>query len=150
MFEIYTVSPGDTIETISDSFNISPSNLYKLNGFTPDYLLEEGKNIIVPKLTNDYFTYYTIKKGDTISKIAKEYNVNTKLLSILNGLNTQDYIYPNQTIVVPQKDVSIYITGNKDTINEIIKGINANTSDLLKQNPNIYVMPEQLIVYKQN
>ena len=150
MFEIYTVSPGDTIETISDSFNISPSNLYKLNGFTPDYILEEGKNIIVPKLTNDYFTYYTIKKGDTISKIAKEYNVNTKLLSILNGLNTQDYIYPNQTIVVPQKDVSIYITGNKDTINEIIKGINANTSDLLKQNPNIYVMPEQLIVYKQN
>ena len=148
MFEIYTVSLGDTIETIAKSFNISPSNLYKINGFSPDYVLETGKNIIVPKISNEYFTYYTIKKGDTISKIAGEYNVDVKLLAILNGLNITDYIYPNQTIVIPQKDIKIYITERGDTINEIIKGINANETSLIKQNPNIYVMPEQIIVYK--
>lgn len=150
MFEIYKVSPGDTVESIADSFNISPSNLYELNGFTPDYVLEEGKSIIVPKVSNEYFLYYTIKRGDTLYKIAQDYGIDAKLLAILNGLNLSDYIYPNQTIVVPQKDIGIYITQRSDTINEIIKGINADTNSLLNQNPNIYVMPEQIIVYKQN
>lgn len=148
MYEIYKVGPGDTINTIAESFNISPANLYQINGFDPDFVLEEKMNIIVPKISNDYFTYYTIKKGENLSKIAKEYDVNVKLLAILNGLNIDDYIYPNQTIIVPQKKVGIYITKPNDTINEIIKGINANPLSLLEQNPKIYVIPEQIIIYK--
>ena len=66
MYEIYTVSNADTIESIANSFNISPSNLYQINGFTPDYLLKPNTNIIVPKVRNNYFEYYTIKKGDTL------------------------------------------------------------------------------------
>lgn len=148
MYEIYNVGPGDTIDTISESFKISPANLYQINGFDPDFVLEQGMNIIVPKISNEYFAYYTIKKGDNLYKIAKDYNVDAKLLSILNGLNLNDYIYPNQTIVVPQKGISIYITQKNDTINEIIKGINANPINLLEQNPQIYVVPEQIIIYK--
>lgn len=148
MYEIYNVGPGDTIDTISETFKISPANLYQINGFDPDFVLEQGMNIIVPKISNEYFTYYTIKKGDNLYKIAKDYNVDAKLLSILNGLNLNDYIYPNQTIVVPQKGISIYITQKNDTINEIIKGINANPINLLEQNPQIYVVPEQIIIYK--
>lgn len=150
MYEIYKVGRGDTLENIASSFNISPANLYKLNGFDPDFVLEEGMSIIVPKVSNDYFSYYTIKKGDSLYNIAKEYDVNVNLLAILNGLNLADYIYPNQTIVVPQKGVGIYITQKNDTINEIIKGIGANTVSLLKQNPKIYVMPDQIIIYKQS
>lgn len=150
MYEIYKVGPADTIETIAASFNISPANLYKLNGFNPEYILKEGTNIIVPKVSNEYFTYYTIKNGDNLSKIANEYETNAKLLALLNGLNKDDYIYPNQTIVVPQKDIGIYITQENDTINEIIMGIKANPIELLKQNPKIYVLPEQIIIYKQN
>lgn len=149
MYEIYTVSKADTVESIANSFNISPANLYKLNGFSPDHLLRQGNNIIVPKVSNDYFEYYTIKKGDSLYKIAKEYGVNEKLLAILNGLNLEDYIYPNQTIVIPQKNVGVYITQEGDTIGEIAKGIGANLSTLLSQNPQIYLMPEQIIVYKE-
>jgi len=149
MYDIYTVGKADTIETIANSFNISPANLYKLNGFNPDYILKEGTNIIVPKVSNDYFEYYTVVKGDNLYQIAKQYNVDENLLSVLNGLNLNDYIYPNQTIVVPQKGVGIYITQNGDSINEIAKGIGANINSLLSQNPKIYVMPEQIIVYKE-
>lgn len=150
MYEIYKVGPGDTVESIADSFDISPSNLYQLNGFSFDYVLKEGMNIIVPKVSNEYFTYYTIKKGDNLYQIANLYGVNVKILAILNGLNVDDYIYPNQTIVVPNSDVGIYITEENDTINEIIDGIGANSVELLKQNPKIYVVPEQIIIYKQS
>lgn len=149
MYEIYRVGKADTVETIANSFNISPANLYKLNGFSPDYILKEGTNIIVPKVSNDYFEYYTVEKGDTLYQIAKQYDVDVNLLSVLNGLNLYDYIYPNQTIVVPQRGVGIYITQQGDSINEITEGIGANINSLLNQNPKIYVMPEQIIVYKE-
>ena len=149
MYEIYRVGKADTVETIANSFNISPANLYKLNGFSPDYILKEGTNLIVPKVSNDYFEYYTVEKGDTLYQIAKQYDVDVNLLSVLNGLNLYDYIYPNQTIVVPQRGVGIYITQQGDSINEITEGIGANINSLLNQNPKIYVMPEQIIVYKE-
>ena len=149
MYEIYRVGPADTDESIAASFNISPSNLYQINGFTPDYVLKPNTNIIVPKVKNTYFEYYTIKKGDNLYKIAKEYNTNPNLLAILNGLEVDDYIYPNQTIVVPLKDVGVYITQEGDTISGISKGIGANINSLLNQNPQIYLMPEQIIVYKE-
>jgi len=149
MYEIYTVANADTVESIADAFNISPANLYKLNGFNPDFILQPGMNIIVPKVSNAYFEYYTVKKGDNLYRIAKEYGVDENLLAILNGLNKTDYIYPNQTIVIPQKGVGVYITQQGDTINGIAQGINANLLSLLSQNPQIYLMPEQIIVYKE-
>ena len=123
MYEIYTVSNADTIESIANSFNISPSNLYQINGFTPDYVLKPNTNIIVPKVRNNYFEYYTIKKGDTLYKIAKEYNTNPNLLAILNGLELDDYIYSNQTIILPLEGVGVYITQPGDTIDGIVEGM---------------------------
>lgn len=149
MYDIYTIKNGDTIESISNKFNISPANLYKLNGFTPDYILQVGANIIVPKIQNPYFNYYTVQKGDNLYKIAQNYNINEDLLAELNGLNKQDYIYPNQVIVVPKNGVNIYITKEGDTLMGIVKGIQADMSILLSENPNIYLRPDQIIIYKE-
>lgn len=150
MYDIYVVKKEDTIESISKKFNISPSNLYKLNGFSPDYILQVGTNIVVPKLKNPYFNYYTVQKGDNLYKIAKLYNINENLLAELNGLEKEDYIYPNQVIVVPKRGVNIYITKEGDTLMGIVKGINANLNLLLKENPNIYLSSDQIIIYKEN
>lgn len=149
MYDIYTIKNGDTVETISNKFNISPSNLYKLNGFTPDYTLSVGSNIIVPKSQNPYFNYYTVQKGDNLYKIAKIYNINENLLAELNGLNKADYIYPNQVIVVPKPGVNVYITKDGDTLMGVVKGIKANINVLLSENPNIYLRPDQIIIYKE-
>ena len=55
-------------------------------------------------IMNPFYDSYEIKKGDTLYQISKEYNVNTKLLAQLNGLNLDDYIYPGQTILIPKKN----------------------------------------------
>ena len=138
MFEIYNVQKGDTIDLISAKYNITPNNLYKLNGFRSEYIPSVGSNIIVPKNNNKYFNYYTVQKGDSLFKIAKEYNTNYELLAILNGLENEDYIYPNQVIVVPNNGVNVYITKDGDTLNGVINGIKANPMLLLNQNSNIY------------
>lgn len=149
MYDVYTIKENDNLESISNKFNITPSNLYKLNNLPSNYTLKAGMNIIVPKVQNPYFNYYTIQKGDNLYKIAKEYNINEDLLAQLNGLNKEDYIYPNQVIMVPKPGVNIYLTKDGDTLTGVIKGINANINLLLSENPNIYLRPDQIIIYKE-
>ena len=149
MYDIYVIEQGDTLEGISKKFNITPSNLYKLNGFNPDYILQTGNQIIVPKNNNPYFYYYTIKQGDNLYRIAQRYHINENLLAQINGLEKNDYIYPNQVIAIPKEGVNIYITKEGDTLMGIINGIKANISVLLSENPNIYLLPDQIIIYKE-
>ncbi|MDO5569354.1 MAG: LysM peptidoglycan-binding domain-containing protein [bacterium] len=149
MYEIYTVMPNDTLEIIATKYNVDPAFLYKLNNFNPSTILTSGTNIIVPNYKNQYFDYYTIQKGDSLYSIANQYQTSATTLAELNGLNINDYIYPNQTIMVPKKEVGIYITKENDTINSLTNKTNQPLNVLLNNNPAIYLLPDQIIAYKQ-
>jgi len=150
MYDIYTIQNNDTIESIANKYNITPYILYQLNGFNPNYVLTPGNNIIVPKNSSMYFDYYTIKKGDNLYKIANKYNVDYNLLALINGLETEDYIYPNQVIAVPKNGVKYYIVKQGDTLTDISNKLNTNIENILNQNKELYLQEDQLIIYKPN
>ena len=99
--------------------------------------------------SNKYFAYYQVEKGDSVYDIAKRNNISSSLLAQLNGLNEDDYIYPGQIIIVPKPGIILYITSVGDTLGEVCLGINGDMDSLLNENKNIYLQPEQLIVYKK-
>lgn len=101
-------------------------------------------------LSSPYYMAYEIKKGDTLYQISKEYNVNTKLLAELNGLNLDDYIYPGQTILIPKKNVSYYITKDGDTLDTVSGIFNVNIDDIIKDNKTIYLKEGQMIYLKRD
>ena len=144
MYGIYRIQQGDTIDSLSKKYGVSPEILKNLN---QNSNFEVGTNIIVPT-TNEYFEIYTIDKGDNLYNIAKRYNTDYNLLALLNGLNVNDYIYPNMTILVPKRNVKYYITKDNDTLLSINRLLNGNINKLLSQNNNIYLKEGQLIVYK--
>ena len=109
----------------------------------------EEKNMPIINGGN-YFDYYMITKGDTLYKIANDNNVNATLLAELNGINENDYIYPNQVLLVPRAGSKLYITTIGDTLSEVARGLNTDIETLISQNDKIYLQPEQLIVYKYN
>ena len=146
MYDTYIVKENDTLNEIEKKFNTNNNILNELNNYNLD--LTPGNKIIVPKINSKYFDYYTIQKGDTLYKIANDNNINPTLLAELNGLNETDYIYPNQVLLIPKRGTILYITAEGDTLGEIANGLNTNTTELIKQNENIYLQPEQLIVYK--
>ena len=69
-------------------------------------LMEEFRKV----MDTEYYTYYTVNKGDTLYSISKKFNVNPKLVSELNGLKVEEYIYPNQTLIIPKKGIQYYIS----------------------------------------
>lgn len=97
-----------------------------------------------------YFDYYSIKTGDSIYGISKKYNINPELLTSLNGLNKDDYIYPGQIILIPKSNYSYYITKKGDTLDEALKILNVPLNKMLKENKTIYLLSGQLLVKKKN
>ncbi len=149
MYEIYNVLDGDTLESIAKKFNTTEEVIYQLNGLDDNFDLNLNMQLVVPK--NDYsnYWYYTVKKGDNIVEIAKEYQQDYKILLALNGLDDNDYIYPNQTLIIPRDGVILYMTDEKDTIRNVVDKFHIELNELMKENENIYLRPEQILAFKK-
>lgn len=92
---------------------------------------------------------YVIKSGDTLYGISKQYNVNPELLSLINGLNMNDYIYENQEIFIPKSGYSYYLTKDGDNLNDVLNLFNANYSEFNKINNAVLLEGGQLFAYKR-
>ena len=151
MYSIYQVQSGDTLASVASKFGSSISDLSRLNGIMVGSILTPGEYIVVPKrqMENPYFVNYVVKKGDNIYDIAKKSNINPGQLLRLNGLNETDIIYPDQIILLPRSGVSFYVTENDDTLNNVTNTLKASADELARQNKTIYLMNDQLIVYKK-
>ena len=101
-------------------------------------------------LDTPFYSYYIIKSGDTLYKIAREFDMNPKLIAELNGIKLDDYIYANETLKIPKKGVQYYITKENDTLKEVSKIFGLKEMDIVKQNETIYLLPEQMIFYKES
>ena len=114
MYDKYTVGYNESLNDIASRFNTTKEELMSINNLYEDSL-RAGMDIAVP-VSNDYFTTYTVNTGDNLYAIARRYNINPTLLAALNGLNMDDYIYPNQKIMIPKSGYSFYITKDGDTL----------------------------------
>lgn len=148
--ETYIVKEGDNIATIAKKYNISIVDLINQNNLENVYYLEPGLELIIPEEKAPLgFAHYTVKKGDNLYEIAKRYNISVKDLSELNGLEINEYIYPEQRLLVPEEGVQVYITKDGDTIQTIIDKLGTNREEIFVYNPKIYLLPEQLIAYRK-
>lgn len=149
MYKIYQLEDSQTIKEIADNLGVEVETLEMINGLNQDTLIKKGEEIIIPiESSIGNYMKYIVKQGDNMYAIAKKYNINYPTLLALNGLEDSDYIYPNQQIVIPRRNVNIYLTEKNDTLNSIAKKLNSNIEDIMNQNETIYILPNQAIIYK--
>ncbi|MBE6148470.1 MAG: LysM peptidoglycan-binding domain-containing protein [Firmicutes bacterium] len=146
MFDKYRVKGNETLDDIARKFHTNRSYLEDLNNLYFNESLRQGMDIIVPKNKEKYFDTYTINAGDSLYAISKKYNINPELLAALNGLNLNDYIYPNQVILLPVANYSYYITKEGDTLDLVADMFKKNKDAIVRENETIYLMPGQILV----
>ena len=149
MYRIYQVEYGDTIDNIAEKTGTTPTNIKNINGINDNNDLIVGSLIIVPKVEQQLFEKYTVKTGDSIYSISKMYGSDPNTLLLLNGLTKDEYIYPNQEIIVPKQDIVVYVTKQGDTLDMITKNLQIDINTLNNENEKIYVQEDQLIVHKK-
>lgn len=149
MYKIYKIQNEKTLLDIANKFDISVVQLKTINGIDDNYKVQEGNFIIVPKLENDNFITYKVKSGDSIYKIAESINVPYEQLLELNGLGKDEYIYIDQEILIPNKDVKFKIIEIDETLTKVADDLAAPIQEIIKQNDNIILNPNQLIVYRR-
>lgn len=100
----YTVKKGDTLSEIAVLFNTTVSALVKLNGIKNPNLIYPGQRLKISGNTTKQSSkskVYVVKKGDTLSEIAKKYGTTVNKLVSLNKIKNPDLIFPGQKIKLP-------------------------------------------------
>ena len=105
-----TAKGGDTLFKLSKQYGVSLKELMHKNNFNDASTIVEGEIIIIPlKNNNDENNVrinHKVIKGETLYKIARDYNVNIKDIMSINNLDNESILKPNQIILLP--DGAIY------------------------------------------
>lgn len=146
MYKIYVINEGDTLESIANKFSTSIDVLERINDIKD---IIPGEEIIVPNNKEIPFLIYKVNKGDTLFDIARKNNVNYRDLVLINGIKDGEYIYPNQEILIPKPDVGVYTVEDPETLAQVANKIGTTMQNIIDQNASIYLLPNQLILYKK-
>ncbi len=120
--KIYTVRKGDMLSTIGRRFGVKQAELMRLNGITNPNRLFVGQSLVLPgyvKLSDSPSVApagrpavedsapvvsaggtYTIRRGDSLGRIASRLGTSVSALKRLNGLSS-DRIMAGKTLKVP-------------------------------------------------
>ncbi|ACL69852.1 peptidoglycan DD-metalloendopeptidase family protein [Halothermothrix orenii] len=94
-------------------------------------------------------TVYTVKRGDTLSKIAHYFDVNIEKIISLNKINNPDVIRIGQKIKIPVKKVT-YQVKRGDSLWEIAKKFRVNIKTLIKinqiKNPRVIYAGQKIMI----
>ena len=95
----YVVKAGDSLWLIAQRYGTTVEAIQKQNHLTGD-LLRIGQVLTIPVSGSPSYIEYTVKAGDSLWRIANQYNTTVQALMNLNGL-TSDLLMIGQILKVP-------------------------------------------------
>ncbi len=96
---IYTIQPGDTLNTIAQSFNTTIEILCKFNHIPQPQWIFSGRQLVIPYSPPEA-VIYTVQPTDTLYSISRKFNTFLSYLIDFNYLDNPSFISPGQNLVV--------------------------------------------------
>ena len=139
----YTVKAGDSLYKIANAYNTTVNAIMNVNNLTSN-ALQVGQVLKIPTTVNeetkDYINY-TVKSGNSLYKIANNYNTTVDEIKKLNNL-TSNNLQINQVLKIPTnsqqetKDYINYTVKSGDSLYKIANTYNT-TIDAIKKINNL-------------
>ncbi len=140
---VYTVLKNDTLYSIARKFNTTVSKLKEINNLVNN-IVNPGQTLIIPKeekeitSPNEYINY-TVKSGDSLYKIANNFNTTVNAIKDLNNL-TSNNLQINQVLKIPTPSNTIensyinYTVKSGDSLYKIASNFNTTVDDIKRLN----------------
>ena len=136
--EVYTVKNGDSLYKIALANNTTVDEIKKLNNLSSN-ILTIGQVLKLPSnetiYNTDTFTY-VVKSGDSLYKIANNYNTDVATIMELNNLKT-NLLSIGQVLKIPSESIDeeeTYIVQSGDSLWSIANKYNITVDELKKYN----------------
>jgi len=104
----YRVKRGDSLSEIAQRFNVRSRQLAAINGLRNRHSIRIGQVLILPSSVGHHLNgtrgvsqktlFYQVKKGDSLSLIARKAGVSEDDLLALNKLKNRHYLYVGQRL----------------------------------------------------
>lgn len=163
----YTVQRGDTLYSIAARYGTTVQEIASINNITNPNLIYPGQTlrILSNSTVNGFETRgtgsitYTVRRGNTLSQIARAYGVSVAHLQELNDIQNPNLIYPGQKIRItestvsglnpmPQSNYYTYTVQRGDSLWRIARRFRVSVRYLVRinniQNPNL-IYPGQVL-----
>ncbi|MBR3661531.1 MAG: LysM peptidoglycan-binding domain-containing protein [Bacilli bacterium] len=136
---VYTVKSGDTLYKIANNYGVSIDDIKQLNNLTSN-ILSIGQELYIPEgntIEETDYIVYQVGSGDTLYKIAKEYNTTPDAIKDYNNL-TNDILSIGQTLQIPYPSIktenAIYVVRRGDTLYQIANRYGVTVSEIMNLN----------------
>ncbi len=100
----HVVRPGETLSHIARYYGVTVRALMNANGLTNANYIYVGQRLSIPLSSGapaGCYSYYYVKAGDTLSRVASYFGMRTSALAAANGISNANYIYVGQRLCIP-------------------------------------------------
>ena len=120
----YTVRRGDSVSAIANRVGVPCRAILEANGLNKDSVLHPGQELVIPEETAAEKTacpaaprnlVHVIRRGETLSKIARRYGVSVRALAEENGIARPNRIYAGRTLRIPTGASKAQSSGQQET-----------------------------------
>ncbi len=174
----HRVRKGETLSRIASLYKTDVNSICKFNSIRNRNRISVGQSLMIPLLPNmspdmiPATTYktgetvrYTVKKGDSLYKIARKFNTDTKTISTLNNIGEKSTIHPGDVLSISYGRVSAaepestsskviaYLVKQGDTLYQIARVYNTTVKALRLWNDisrHEHIFPgDKITIYKK-
>ena len=124
------IKRGDTLYKIARKFNTTVTELAKLNHIDSPDRIYAGQTLLVPVERDGdegvKYVEYKVKRGDTLHRIADEWNKGVNEIALFNHIKNPNLIYAGEVIRIPiaEERIFFYTIRRGDTLDRIARRFN--------------------------
>lgn len=134
----HTVRRGETLSGIAARYGVSVRDVMRLNNLKNANSIRAGQTLVISG-RGGVRTTYTVRRGDTLTKIAKKYGITVSELAAANRISRNSVLkvgqklkipYPRTTSAAPREIWIKYKVRPGDTLTGIATRFNCTVGDL--------------------
>ena len=151
-YQSIIIPRGATLSELAIEYNTTIARLVELNNISNPNLIYAGETLVIPIASQESNANgvktipYIVQSGDTLSKIAREFDTTVEILASINNISNVNLIFTGELLYVPTSNANdlshtLYVVKRGDTLWGISRRFGVSISKIVMlnriSNPNL-------------